>query len=185
MTDTDHQALPPRDIPAWVRNALARATLGHEPLPERPFRVRPGQFWMAKDAPGILLVVHHIESAPDAWACCPIEDQTAYLTDRDIWLARGETPLPCKVIALAWLSVPVFPSGLHIYIGTLRDMYYLDAVERVGRRVPLTARDRTLIGPPLTGPDDPRYGWQSQVMRFWRPASRPVLEHLARAREER
>lgn len=171
--------LPEHYVSPETRRAIPQSLLRHlegfEPLPPAPNDVLPGQIWLAADVPGILLVAAVLEN-PDAYAALPISTSTAYLSDRDFWLAREDTPLGSPCMVQTWLSVPVDRQALGCFVGVL-DQALMESVQRLRNCVP-SESDKVRMGPPLSGPQDPRYEFQRTEMGFWRPASTRIQKRM-------
>lgn len=157
-------------------SAVVRNLRGFEPLPADPDTILPGQIWLAAEAPGVVLITHSLETE-GLYAAHPVSTETAYLSNRDVWLSAGENPLNVPVMIQAWLHVKVDRESLQKYVGQVR-IEIQECIQRVHLEE-TTVADQQRLGPVISGTQDPRYAFQSRLMVLWNAVSQ-----RARARAE-
>ena len=179
-----HKGIVP-DAPGQNRHPtperIRRSLLGCEPLPQKPDIVEQGQVWLASDVPGTLVIVDLIEDA-DVYATYALSTETAYLGDRDVWLAAEENPLGVNAMVLTWLNLPVDRKALDVYIGTL-ERAVTDRLQRFRAGLP-NEGDLQRVGPPVTDSSDPRFRFQESEMSFWEPVSQRIRRRMATMSDE-
>lgn len=162
-----------RRIPAAIRRSFGSGTLFSQP----PLSVEPGQMWLARDVPGIV-VINQVGETPGFYRAHPLSFETAYLSDRDVWLSPCR--LACAAMVEAWLEVPIDRVGLSCFLGSISMDIHATVRRLANGRV--TTDHAARIGTPLRGYRDPRYNFQLRELAFWGPASERVNRQMT-ARE--
>lgn len=156
-----------RSVPEAVSRLFQAGSSGWNPPDSR----KPGQIWMTRDVPGIVLITL-LGEQQDLYRTHPISFETRYVSDRDVWLGANDSPLGAPAMVETWLEVPLDAQGLSHFLGTVNDDL-LDLIRRVADGEELGQEDR-LMGPALVGPGDPRYDFQLRELELWEPASERV-----------
>lgn len=160
-----------RPVPEAITHHFAAGT--SEVL--APSAIEPGQLWMTRDVPGIVIITQ-IGEQPDMYRAHPISFATTFLSDRDLWLDAADSCLGSSAMVETWLEVPIDSMGLSCFLGTI-STDLVDAVRTVANGRELT-RHSERLGPALQGRRDVRYDHQLRELELWRPASERVNRQM-------